>query len=132
MRPYAAALALGLTALFGWTELGEADGRGRGRGGGHGHHGFHGHRFHGHGFHGRGFHGHGFHGHHGHRHRHGFHGRAFIGVSPFFWAPGYVYTPPPVYVTPRPAGYWYFCRSAQAYYPYVPSCPEGWIPVRSN
>src|SRR5919106_1137362 len=125
MRRYAAALALGLTALFGWAELGEADGRGRGGGGGH--HGFHGHRFHGHGFHGRGFHGHGL---HGHRHRHhGFHGRAFIGASPFFWAPGYVYTPPPVYVTPRPAGYWYFCRSAQAYYPHVPACPEGWIPV---
>jgi hypothetical protein len=23
-------------------------------------------------------------------------------------------------------GYWYWCESAQAYYPYVSSCPEGW------
>jgi hypothetical protein len=122
MRRYGAALAVGLMVLLGWTELGEADGRGRG----HGHHRFHGHRFHGHRFHGHGFHG------HRHHHHHGFHGRAFIGVSPFFGAPGYIYAPPPVYVTPRPPGYWYFCRSAQAYYPYVTACPEGWIPVPAS
>jgi hypothetical protein len=127
MRRYGAALALGLAVLFGWAELSEADGRGRGRGHGHGHHGSHGH----HRFHGHGFRGHGFHGHFRHHH-HGFHGRAFIGASPFFWSPGYVYTPPPVYVRPQPAGYWYFCRSAQAYYPYVAACPEGWIPVPAD
>jgi hypothetical protein len=55
----------------------------------------------------------------------GFHGRAFIGVTPFWWAPGYVYTPPPVYSP----GYWYYCRSARAYYPYVPTCPESWVAV---
>jgi hypothetical protein len=86
MKQFGAALALGLTVLFGWAELGEADGRGRGRGDRHGHHGSHGHhRFHGHGFH-----------QHFRHHHHGFHGRAFVGVSPFFWSPGYVYTPPPV------------------------------------
>ena len=36
----------------------------------------------------------------------------------------------PVYVQPPPTqAYWYYCQSAQAYYPYVSSCPEPWIPV---
>lgn len=26
-------------------------------------------------------------------------------------------------------GYWYYCTSAQAYYPYVKQCPEGWQQV---
>ena len=26
-------------------------------------------------------------------------------------------------------GYWYYCGSARAYYPYVGACPEGWTPV---
>ena len=117
MKRYGAALALGLTVLFGWAELGEADGRRHGRGHGHRQHGFHGHFRH-----------HGFHGHL--RHHRGFHGRAFIGAGPLFsWSPGFVYTPPPVYVEPAPAGYWYYCRSAHAYYPYVPTCPESWVPV---
>ena len=40
--------------------------------------------------------------------------------------------PPAVIVqtpTPAPApaaGFWYFCPSAGAYYPYVQTCPEGW------
>jgi len=25
--------------------------------------------------------------------------------------------------------YWYYCQSAGAYYPYVGTCPEGWVPV---
>jgi len=28
-----------------------------------------------------------------------------------------------------PAQTWYYCESARSYYPYVPSCPEGWKPV---
>jgi hypothetical protein len=46
------------------------------------------------------------------------------------------YTPPvvvvpqtsqPVMPGPAPqAQNWYFCPSANGYYPYVPSCPEGW------
>ena len=32
--------------------------------------------------------------------------------------------PPP----PTPSA-WYFCKSANGYYPYVTSCPEGWQPV---
>ena len=73
---------------------------------------------------------------------------AFFGQHPFFFGSGlvvpspvvavtstYVYTyPTPVYV-PYPAygqsqpQYWAYCRSAQGYYPYVPECPGGWLPV---
>ena len=36
-------------------------------------------------------------------------------------------TPPAVSSTPAPqAQNWYYCASAKGYYPYVPSCPEGW------
>ncbi len=27
------------------------------------------------------------------------------------------------------ANFWYYCRSADGYYPYVRQCPEGWQPV---
>lgn len=30
--------------------------------------------------------------------------------------------------TPAPT-YWYYCASAQRYYPYVSACPEGWMQV---
>ena len=31
---------------------------------------------------------------------------------------------------PQPATQlWYYCASSKSYYPYVPSCPEGWKPV---
>ena len=35
---------------------------------------------------------------------------------------------PPATVAPTTAQpqYWYFCKSANGYYPYVPACPEGW------
>jgi hypothetical protein len=80
--------------------------------------------------------------------------RVFIGAgvfAPFWWpAPYYYYPPayyppayyPPAYYppateyvepTPAPAapaaGYWYYCPSSQAYYPYVRVCPEGWQQV---
>jgi hypothetical protein len=76
------------------------------------------------------------------------HGRVFIDVGPFWWGPYpppypyYVYPPPPVIVTqppvyiqqqpspaPPPQGYWYYCPSARAYYPTVPTCPEAWVKV---
>jgi hypothetical protein len=34
--------------------------------------------------------------------------------------------PAPVYSSPGP---WYYCASANAYYPYVAECPEGWQTV---
>src|SRR5262245_23497724 len=52
-------------------------------------------------------------GHHAHRHPHG-------------WSGPYVYWSTPTYVTPTyitpTAGYWYYCPSAEAYYPYVTYC----------
>jgi hypothetical protein len=90
------------------------------------------------------------HHHHGHRfHGHG-HGRFFFSVGPaFYWGypywyppPTYVYTPPPVVVqesptyaqttpapAPAPQAFWYYCPSAEAYYPTAPSCPEAWVKV---
>jgi hypothetical protein len=49
----------------------------------------------------------------------------------------YVQQPAPVYapnyapvVAPAPVQqYWYYCPPANAYYPYVPSCPSGWQAV---
>lgn len=86
------------------------------------------------------------------RHRgHGVRTRFFIGVGPAFWW-GWPYPywrhhvyhvyPPPViaqeplvYIQAPPAppapppSYWYYCTSAQAYYPSVQACPEAWIRV---
>jgi hypothetical protein len=74
-------------------------------------------------------------------------GRVFVGVGvgvPFWYPYPYaypypVYAPPvvvqqqpPVYVqqgSPEPSQpqHWYSCQSAQAYYPYVRECPDGWM-----
>ena len=71
----------------------------------------------------------------------------YWGPHPYYWYPPpyYVYRPPtvvveepPVYIERQPAAppaptastaYWYYCPSAQSYYPTVPSCPEEWIKV---
>jgi len=39
----------------------------------------------------------------------------------------YPTTPPAT--GPAPTDYWYYCRSAKSYYPYVATCPEGWEKV---
>ena len=67
--------------------------------------------------------------------------------SPYYVYPPpyYVYPPPPVVVesppvyvqqepppppaAPAPQAYWYYCSSAGAYYPSVPTCPEAWVKV---
>ena len=65
-----------------------------------------------------------------------------LDVGPLWW-PGYwpyYYTPPVVapppatttYVQPAPqdsSSYWYYCESPKGYYPYVKSCPGGWMQV---
>src|SRR6516162_9846567 len=102
------------------------------------------------GGHGGGGHGgHGFHGHHG-SHGH-FHGHGVIVAGPFWWGPWWdpwwsyppYYYQPQVIVQPAPIytdspappesywseSYWYYCPSAGAYYPTVPTCPEVWIKV---
>lgn len=79
-------------------------------------------------------------------------GGVYVGVGPY-WGPYpyyyppayYIYRPPtvvveepPVYVERPPAApappaasaaYWYYCSTAQGYYPTVPSCPEEWVKV---
>ncbi|HUW51053.1 MAG TPA: hypothetical protein VMV75_08570 [Sulfuricella sp.] len=66
------------------------------------------------------------------------------GLWYFYPQPVYPYPDaytPPVVVIQQPASpaapgapaaqaqYWYYCTSVKGYYPYVPSCPEGWKTV---
>jgi hypothetical protein len=69
------------------------------------------------------------------RHPFVFGSRLFV-PSPAAAAPAtYVYTYPTPVNVPYPAygesqpQCWAYCRSAQGYYPYVPECPGGWLPV---
>jgi hypothetical protein len=94
---------------------------------------------------------------HAWRGHHHVRGGVFIGVGPAFWwgspypywyyPPAYYYPPPydvyapapvvqepPVYTQlpappPAPQAYWYYCPSAEAYYPSVQACPEVWVKV---
>jgi hypothetical protein len=59
-----------------------------------------------------------------------------VPAYPYSYPYGYPYIVPPVVVQPAPPAYapappyyWYYCGSAQAYYPYVAQCPEGWMRV---
>jgi len=66
---------------------------------------------------------------HSHSHFHHRRGRVFFGGyfygGPYYYYPPYYY-PVPLY-NPGPGDpYWYYCRAANAYYPYVQSCPGGW------
>ena len=55
------------------------------------------------------------------------------------WYPYGYYPPPPVviqqqspvYVQPQEEQpyYWYYCQDPQGYYPYIKSCPGGWMKV---
>jgi len=52
---------------------------------------------------------------------------------PYWYPPAYA-PPAAVYaLAPEPArSYWYYCASAQRYYPYISTCPEGWMQVVPN
>jgi hypothetical protein len=55
---------------------------------------------------------------------------AYAGAPPYSYpytyaAPVSVYAAP---ATPAPS-YWYYCASARKYYPYVSTCPDGWMQV---
>ena len=84
------------------------------------------------------------HAHHPHSHPRS-HFRPRIGAAIVLGAPVIAYhaVPRPVYVPPPPVtyverspyvppghaeGFWYWCASAGAYYPYVAYCAEGWQP----
>jgi hypothetical protein len=91
-------------------------------------------------------------------HRHGGHFSTSVWIGPGwgwsvwdpFWYPSYYpyyrypypyyYAPPTVVQEPQeyisvpeakeePAGYWYYCKEANGYYPYVKRCPSGWMKV---
>ena len=125
------AVLLGISTLPGYADRGRLGDKG------------HGYKSHGHRSHGHRSHWHRGHRHRDHGFRHGFRGprvRVGIGLGTFwgpYWGEGPdwphdvyppVVAPPPVVVQPSPH-YWYYCDSAQAYYPYVPQCPAGWRPV---
>ena len=74
--------------------------------------------------------------HHSHKHHHGG-GAVFVGAGFYYAYPYYYGYPPYYYPYPDPNGvplyppapvdpYWYYCRAANAYYPYVDNCPGGW------
>jgi hypothetical protein len=47
--------------------------------------------------------------------------------DPYPYANDYSSLQPDAYSEPEPQTYyWYYCEAAQAYYPYVKSCPGGW------
>ena len=54
-------------------------------------------------------------------------------APPSAYAPGPPASYPPrvAYLRPAPAQtfYWYYCPSVRGYYPYVSTCPEGWLTV---
>jgi hypothetical protein len=69
----------------------------------------------------------------------------YYGVGPL-WGPGWWGPPYPWYAYPPAGGtvvvqpqtqpyvqqepqYWYYCRDPEGYYPYVDSCPSGWMTV---
>jgi hypothetical protein len=73
------------------------------------------------------------------------HFRGAFFVGPVFWDPFWWDYPSPYYpatvieqqpveyiTTETPAAghnYWYFCKSSEAYYPYVKQCAAGWVRV---
>jgi hypothetical protein len=63
--------------------------------------------------------------HHGDRDGHHEDGRTHFRGGQF------IYWNYPTYVAPT-AGYWYYCPSAEAYYPYVTYCLDTWVPVRAQ
>lgn len=73
-----------------------------------------------------------------HHHRHGSHShwRTTVVLGPWYpygycaHRPVIVYQEPSVYVQQeQEESYWYYCREPEGYYPYVQSCPGGWMKV---
>jgi hypothetical protein len=53
---------------------------------------------------------------------------------PFYLPPPEVTEQPPAYSKPEQEQpyYWYYCPNPQGYYPYIKSCPGGWVRVVPN
>jgi hypothetical protein len=61
-------------------------------------------------------------------------GYGYSGYYPPYYAPSTVVVSPPpatTYVQPpaESSSYWYYCESSRGYYPYVKTCPGGWMKV---
>ena len=55
---------------------------------------------------------------------------ATLGAPYRYPPPVVVQAPPPVYIQPeQQTYYWYYCQDPQGYYPYIQSCPNGWMKV---
>jgi hypothetical protein len=76
--------------------------------------------------------------HHGWRGYPGWWGPGFYWGGTIVVPPPYTYAPPPAAVPQQPPAYaepqqdqnyWYYCQNPQGYYPYVNSCPGGWMQV---
>ena len=87
--------------------------------------------WHGGGWHGGGWHG-GWYG--------GWYGPWYPYGYPYYYPYAYPYSYSYAYPDAYPSAsvpvpsepqqsYWYYCRDSKAYYPYVTSCPGGWVPV---
>ena len=129
-------LALGLSSGGLWAYGGGHGGGGTYQGGG-GHYGGRGHYGGGGHYRGRGFYGFGgFYG--------GYYGFPYYYPGwdyPYYYPYAYPYDYPDAYPSPAypsasvpvpsqpQQSYWYYCKDSKAYYPYVTSCPSGWVPV---
>lgn len=65
-------------------------------------------------------------------------GHTYVYPYPYYVDPPIIVQQPDVYVVPapqqapprtEPAFYWYYCQNPPGYYPYVKTCPEGWMKV---
>jgi outer membrane protein OmpA-like peptidoglycan-associated protein len=141
-----------------YSDFASAQRRGGGSSGGGGHSGgYSGRGGHSGGYSGRGGYSGGYYGHGGHSGRYyygspyysGWYGGWGYGYPYSYYYPNYYYPytyPYPYYmsspeVTGEPPAYsqqqeqpyyWYYCQNPQGYYPYVKSCPGGWIQVVAN
>jgi hypothetical protein len=119
--------AMVLVLSLGWVGTSEAGGRGHHKH--RGHHGRHGYYYGHHGGHGY------YYGHHDHD---DYYYGALIayGVPLLLGALDGLHSPahaapqaPATGYVQQQTGYWYYCTDPAGYYPYIKSCPQGWMQV---
>ena len=64
--------------------------------------------------------------------------RYYYGAPVYYGSPAVIVAQPPVYAPPpqvyvqrgqTESDYWYYCDNPQGFYPYIKSCPGGWMKV---
>ena len=105
---------------------------GYGRGYGHGGYGYRGYGYGGYGYglglgfglgYGLGYYGYGYPWYYGYDYGDGYGVYGYPNGSPYDYSAAPLSQPQ---TAPPQQSFWYFCRSSNAYYPYVSSCPEAW------